>query len=79
MFSIPSFAEGIHDMTCLHVIVLFRINPENKLGNLKGVVPLGVLLTITHQRKGMQFEDLVSSAYYSAKSQLPERRGIYYG
>ena len=39
---------------------LFRINPENKLGDLKGVVPLGVLLTITRQRKGMQFEDLVS-------------------
>lgn len=39
---------------------LFRINPENKLGNLKGVVPLGVLLTIPCQRKGMEFEDLVS-------------------
>lgn len=39
---------------------LFRINPENKSGNLKDVVPLGVLLTITCQRKGMQFEDLVS-------------------
>ena len=39
---------------------LFRINPENKLGNLKGVVPLGVFLTISCQRKGMEFEDLVS-------------------